>query len=47
MTTASIHSTDTPDTEVIHDLLAALDKDAMSLGKDDASRKGCERSTIF
>ena len=34
MTTASIHSTDTPDAEAIHDLVTALDKDAISLGKD-------------
>ena len=34
MTTASTHSSDTPDAETIHDLVAALDKDAISLGKD-------------
>ena len=39
MTTASIHSTDTADAEVIHDLVAALEKDAISLGQDDASRR--------
>ena len=44
MTTASIHSTDTPDAEVIHSLVAALDKDAISLGKDDASR--CVRADV-
>lgn len=44
MTTASIHSTNTPDAKVIHDLVAALDKDAMSLGKDDASR--CVRADV-
>jgi hypothetical protein len=37
MTTPSIHSSDTPDAEVIHRLIAALDKDTISLGKDDAS----------
>lgn len=44
MTTASIHSTDTPDAAVIHDLVAALDRDAMALGKDDASR--CVRAGV-
>ena len=44
MTTASIHSTDTPDAEVIHYLVAALDKHATSLGKDDASR--CVRADV-
>jgi hypothetical protein len=44
MTTASIYSTDTPDAEVIHDLVAALDKDAISLGQDDASR--CVRADV-
>ena len=44
MTTASIHSTDTPAAEVIHDFVAALDKDAISLGKDDASR--CVRADV-
>jgi hypothetical protein len=37
MTTVSIHSTDTPDAEVVHRLIDALDKDTMSLGNDDAS----------
>ena len=44
MTTASIHSTDTPDAEVIHSLVTALDKDATSLGKDVASR--CVRADV-
>jgi hypothetical protein len=44
MTTASIHSTDTPNAQVIHDLVAALDKDAISLGQDEASR--CVRADI-
>jgi hypothetical protein len=44
MTTASIHSTDTPDAEAIHDLVIALGKDAMALGKDDASR--CVRADV-
>jgi hypothetical protein len=44
MTTASIHSTDTPDAEGIHGLVAALGKDAMSLGNDDASR--CVRANV-
>ena len=44
MIPASIDSTDTPDAEAIHDLVAALDKDAMSLGKDDASR--CVRADV-
>jgi hypothetical protein len=39
MTTASIHSTDRPEAEVIHGLVTALDKDAISLGKDEASRR--------
>jgi len=38
MTTASIHSTDTPEAEVIQGLITALHKDAMSLGEDNASR---------
>ena len=44
MTTASIQSTDTPDAEAIHDLLTALGKDALVLGKDDASR--CVRADV-
>ena len=44
MTTASIHSTDTPDAEAIHDLVAALDQDAKALGKDVASR--CVRADV-
>ena len=44
MTTASILSTDTPDAEVINHLVAALDKDAIALGKDDASR--CVRADV-
>jgi hypothetical protein len=44
MIPASIHSTDTPDTEAIRRLIAALDKDANSLGKDDASR--CVRAGV-
>ena len=44
MTTSSIHSTDTPDAETIHHLVATLDKDANSLGKDDASR--CVRADV-
>lgn len=44
MTTASTHSTDTPDADVIHDLVAALGKDATALGKDDASR--CVRADV-
>jgi phosphate uptake regulator len=38
MTTASIHSTDTPDAEAIHSLVATLDQNTISLGKDAASR---------
>jgi|SRR5215510_3815945 len=41
MTTASIDSTDTPDPEAIHNLVATLDKNTISLGKDDASRRVC------
>jgi hypothetical protein len=37
MIRAPIHSTDTPDAEVIRRLIDALDKDTISLGKDDAS----------
>jgi hypothetical protein len=37
MTTKSTHSTDTPDAEAIHRLIAALEKDTISLGNDDAS----------
>jgi hypothetical protein len=44
MTTTSIHSTDTPDAEVIHDLVAALDKHVMSLGQDNVSR--CVRADV-
>lgn len=44
MTTASTHSTDLPDAEVINNLVAALGKDATALGKDDASR--CVRADV-
>jgi hypothetical protein len=44
MTTASTHSTDMPDAEVINNLIAALGKDATALGKDDASR--CVRADV-
>ena len=44
MTTTSIDSADTPDAAVIQDLVAALDKDAISLGKDGASR--CVRADV-
>jgi hypothetical protein len=44
MTMASIDSTDTPDAEAIHDLVIALGKDAMALGKDDACR--CVRADV-
>jgi hypothetical protein len=44
MTTASIQSTDMPGGEMIHQLIATLDKDATALGKDDASR--CVRAGV-
>jgi hypothetical protein len=44
MIPASIDSTDTPDDAAIHDLVTALDKDAMALGKDVASR--CVRADV-
>jgi len=44
MIPASIDSSDTPDAEAIHDLVTALDKDAMALGKDVASR--CVRADV-
>jgi hypothetical protein len=44
MIAASIDSTDTPDAEAIHDLVTALNKDALALGKDVASR--CVRADV-